>query len=106
MRRRSAGQLEMLLLAVLAGAPRHGYAVIEALRERSEGAFDLAEGTVYPALRRLEHAGLVRSRWSEVEGRRRRVYAVTGSGAEVLTERRTEWTALVRGVDAVLGWSS
>lgn len=106
MRRQSAGQLEMLLLSVLAGAPRHGYAVIEALRERSEGAFDLAEGTVYPALRRLEAAGLVRSRWSEVEGRRRRVYAVTGAGASALAERRAEWSALVGSVDAVLGWSS
>jgi PadR family transcriptional regulator len=104
-RQQSAGQLDLLLLSVVAGTPRHGYAVIEALRERSEGAFELAEGTVYPALRRLEDTGLVASRWTEVDGRRRRVYRLTGAGTAALAARREEWTALVRGVDAVLAWA-
>ncbi len=68
------GHLDMLLLAALEGGPRHGYAVKEALREGSGGRFDLPTGTVYPALHRLEKAGLIAGSWSVVEGRRRRSY--------------------------------
>ena len=68
------GHLDALVLATLGDEPLHGYAVIEALRTRSEGAFDLAEGTVYPVLHRLEADGLLTSSWSTAAGRRRRVY--------------------------------
>ncbi len=97
------GHLDVLLLAVVDLTPAHGYAIISALREQSEGAFDLPEGTVYPALHRLEDAGLVSSRWGEVGGRRRRVYQLTGTGATALAERRREWRHFVVGVDNVLG---
>ena len=100
------GQLELLVLAVLDGAPRHGYAIITALRDRSDGDFDLPEGTVYPALHRMEERGLVSSRWADASGRRRRVYALTPTGAAALVERRTEWRSFTRGVDAVLAWSA
>jgi len=56
-RERLKGHLDLLLLSVLAAGPAHGYAIITALRARSEGTFDLPEGTVYPALQRLEDAG-------------------------------------------------
>jgi DNA-binding PadR family transcriptional regulator len=59
------GQIDLLLLSVLASGPAHGYRVIERLREQSEGAFDLTEGTVYPALHRLERTGLLESHWSD-----------------------------------------
>ena len=65
------GHLDTLLLAMLEGGPRHGYAVIEALREGSDGRFDLPTGTVYPALHRLERAGLISGSWSVVDGRRK-----------------------------------
>ena len=74
------GHLDGLVLAVLATGPSHGYGLIEALRDRSGGVFDLPEGSVYPALHRLERAGLVASGWSEVGGRRRRVYCLTAAG--------------------------
>jgi PadR family transcriptional regulator, regulatory protein PadR len=99
------GHLDLLLLSVLEGTPRHGYAIISALRDRSDGEFDLPEGTVYPALHRLEAAGLVASRWSDEGGRRRRVYRLSGTGAAALVERRAEWTSFANGVHAVLGWS-
>jgi DNA-binding PadR family transcriptional regulator len=102
---RLAGQLDLLLLATLDGAPRHGYAVIEALRDRSDGTFDLPEGTVYPALHRLEHAGMVESWWAEVDGRRRRMYRLSGAGAAALVERRREWTTFATGVESILGWA-
>jgi DNA-binding PadR family transcriptional regulator len=90
------------VLAVLADEPLHGYAVIEALRSRSEGAFELAEGTLYPVLHRLEADGLLASSWSEAAGRRRRVYRLTRNGRRALARRREEWSSFVRAVDAVL----
>src|SRR5688500_10994413 len=85
------GHLDVMLLAVLEDSPRHGYAIIEALREKSAEVFDLPEGTVYPALHRLERAGLLESEWNDVGGRRRRRYKLTTSGTRALGERRAEW---------------
>jgi PadR family transcriptional regulator len=96
------GHLDALILAVLADGPLHGYAIIEKLKRRSEGALELPEGTVYPALHRLEAAGLLSSEWSEGEGRRRRVYELTRGGRRELGERRNEWHAFARAVEAVL----
>jgi PadR family transcriptional regulator PadR len=96
------GHVDHLLLAVLEDAPAHGYRLVEALRERSSGAFDLAEGTVYPSLYRLERKGLVASRWARVDGRRRRVYRLTSSGGDALRRHRTEWRAFARALDAVV----
>src|SRR4051812_19391676 len=96
------GHLDLLLLSVLTGGAAHGYAIIGELRERSEGAFDLPEGTVYPALHRLEKNGLLRSYWAERSGRRRRLYELTAAGATALAGMRDEWRAFSRGVQAVL----
>ena len=81
----------LLVLATLARGPRHGYGLVEELRDVSDGAFDLAEGTVYPALYRLEAAGLLSSSWSHVSGRRRRVYRLTRRGLSELAKERREW---------------
>ena len=102
-RERLKGNLDLLLLSILAAGPAHGYAIISALRERSEGTFDLPEGTIYPALHRLEKAGLLASSWAQAEGRRRRVYGLTDAGAAALAAQRTEWRKFARGVQAVLG---
>jgi len=97
------GHLDALVLATLRGGPAHGYAVIEELKRRSEGAFDLAEGTVYPVLHRLEAEGLLASSWSTVSGRRRRVYRLTRRGQKALAAREADWRAFSRAVEAVLG---
>ena len=97
------GHLEMLLLSAVRGEPAHGYAIAERLRARSDGVFDLPEGTLYPALHRLERAGLLASRWSEVNGRRRRVYSLTRKGERALVERQAEWRDFSRAVQAVVG---
>lgn len=99
------GSLELLLLAVLAPGPAHGYAVIGALRERSDGDFDLPEGTIYPALHKLERMGLVRSSWEVGGGRRRRVYSLTEGGGRALREQRAEWATFQRSVHSVLALS-
>lgn len=96
------GHLDLLLLSVLTGGAAHGYAIIRALRERSDGAFDLPEGTIYPALHRLEKSGLLRSYWAERSGRRRRLYELTAAGATAQAELREEWRAFSHGVQAVL----
>jgi len=96
------GHLDLLLLAVLEKGPAHGYAVIESLRARSGGTFDLPEGTVYPALHRLEKDGLLSSQWSEGTGRRRRVYQLTPKGITVLARRQAEWQQFSRAVDATV----
>ncbi len=92
-----------MLLAVLSGGPLHGYGVTEELRRRSGGEFDLAEGTIYPALHRLESSGLLVSRWEVVGGRRRRVYALSSSGRSAVVDRRASWQAFRSAVDAVFG---
>jgi DNA-binding PadR family transcriptional regulator len=97
------GHLDALLLAVVADGPVHGYAVVERLRERSDGEFNLPEGTVYPALHRLEADGLLQSRWTIAAGRRRRQYELTDRGRAALGERSAEWRRFASAVEQVLG---
>lgn len=98
------GHLDLLLLSVLSEAPLHGYAVIEVLRAKSGDAFDLPEGTVYPALHRLERERLIRSRWESGENaRRRRLYTLTPSGKRHLAKRKAEWSGFAQAVGAVVG---
>jgi PadR family transcriptional regulator len=97
------GNVDALLLAAVGEGEAHGYGIVETLRARSDGAFDLAEGTVYPALYRLERQGLLESYWDEVGGRRRRVYRLTTRGSAALAERKREWSDFSRAMQAVLG---
>ena len=96
------GHLDLLLLAALKAGPAHGYAVIQEVRRRSGGAFDLPEGTIYPALHRLERGGLIKSEWSEATGRRRRVYHLTRSGHGALAEKTRSWQRFARGMAGAL----
>jgi DNA-binding PadR family transcriptional regulator len=96
------GHLDALLLAALEGGPRHGYAVIEALRSGSGGALDLPTGTVYPALHRLQRAGLIASEWHTVGGRRRRAYQLTESGHAALQQHRDVWDQFSAAVTVLL----
>jgi DNA-binding PadR family transcriptional regulator len=96
------GHLDALLLAVLESGPQHGYAIIEALQERSDGALSLPTGTVYPALRRLERAGHVAGTWSTVGGRERRTYELTDAGRRVLAAERSAWREFTATITSVL----
>jgi transcriptional regulator len=97
------GHLDLLLLAILAEGSAHGYAVIESLRQRSGGLFDLPEGTIYPALHRLENQGLLGSRWSEESARRKRIYHLTPKGQKALSDRQDEWKKFSRAINATVG---
>lgn len=96
------GHLDLLLLAIVAERPAHGYAIIESLRDRSDGTFDLPEGTVYPALHRLEDAGSIQSYWATGASRKRRIYELTAAGREALQAKRREWSDFASGVGAIL----
>src|SRR5271155_23400 len=105
-RERLKGNLDLLLLSVVSSGPAHGYAIISALRDRSGGTFDLPEGTIYPALHRLEDAGLLARTWARAEGRRLRVSGLTARGVAALAAQQTEWRRFAGGVPAVLGWAT
>lgn len=97
------GHLDLLLLAIVQDGPQHGYAIIEALRERSDGAIDLPDGTVYPALHRLESAGLLSSERSHVDGRPRRTYSITSGGKKAVAPKGQEFSAFARVVQNIVG---
>ncbi len=98
------GHLDAIVLAALEAGPAHGYAIIEVIKQKSANTFDLPEGTVYPALHRLEQAGLLSSHWMTPEGgRRRRVYALTRAGSKALADRRKAWGRFSQAVDTMLG---
>lgn len=96
------GHLDLLLLAVVSNGSAHGYHIARRLAEASGGAVELPEGTLYPALHRLESKGLLASSWAEVGGRRRRVYELTPAGREALARERVEWGSFAQAVESVL----
>ncbi|GAA3804894.1 helix-turn-helix transcriptional regulator [Sphaerisporangium flaviroseum] len=96
------GHMDALLLSVLEHEPLHGYAIIEALQERSGGALSVPTGTVYPALRRLERVGYLTSEWATVGGRKRRTYRLTRDGHKALAGERSAWAAFTDAIGSVL----
>lgn len=93
----------MLLLGVLASGPAHGYALASELHRLSNGLLVVVEGSLYPALHRLEASGLVSSSWDNETGRRRRLYALTAKGKKALKEETQAWVEFRDCVDEVLG---
>jgi PadR family transcriptional regulator, regulatory protein PadR len=94
--------LELLVLTALKSGPGHGYSIIGSIRERSGGEFELLEGSLYPALHRLERNGLVTSSWSEVGGRKRRVYELSRKGRAAVAEHRNDWRRFERAMNLLL----
>jgi PadR family transcriptional regulator, regulatory protein PadR len=98
------GHLDMIVLAALAAGPAHGYGVIQEIRRRSGGAFDLPEGTVYPVLHRLEQAGLLASHWTVgTSGRKRRVYSLTRRGNRSFADQQGAWHRFADAIGGLLG---
>lgn len=96
------GHLNNLILAVLAEQPAHGYAVMQALYDFSDGAIDMPEGSIYPALYRLERQGFIVSEKVHFEGRDRRVYRLTPRGLSELDQARDDWLSFKAAVEAIL----
>lgn len=101
------GHLDLIVLAALSAGPAHGYAIIETIKRKSGQAFDLPEGTIYPALHRLEQAGYLSSRWTIADsGRKRRVYALTRRGQRALADRRVVWERFANAIGGLLQGTS
>lgn len=97
------GSLDLLVLRVLARGPAHGYAIASAIASASADLLRVEEGSLYPALRRMEHDGLLRAEWRVTETNRRvREYRLTARGRERLEDERTRWQRVAKGVALVL----
>ena len=97
------GAVEMLMLEVISHGPTYGYEIAQTVTGRSNGYFELKEGSLYPALHRLEQQKLVTAFWQEVDGRRRKYYKLSASGQKALAAKKSEWRAFANGVQGVLG---
>jgi DNA-binding PadR family transcriptional regulator len=95
----------MLILEVIASGPTYGYEITQTVAARSNGYFALKEGSLYPALHRMERGKLLRSLWREAEGRRRKYYELTDAGRAELAARKQSWRSFAAGVSGVLGLS-
>jgi|ERR1700733_5853328 PadR family transcriptional regulator, regulatory protein PadR len=98
-----AGTLELLILKSIAHCPKHGFAIALHVQSVSDGLLRVEEGSLYPALHRLEREKLIHGEWRTTENSRRaRVYSLTRSGAARLTEIESSWSALAKGVQKLL----
>lgn len=96
------GSAELIILALLEDRMRHGYEISRLIEDRSEGALRFNAASLYPILYRLEAEGLIRGRWVEKGGqRRRRYYRLMAAGRRALAQRRRDWLEFVRALERV-----
>lgn len=97
------GNTDSLLLCLISRQPTYGYQIVKELEKRSNGYFQFKEGTLYPALHRLEREGLIEAKWQILaNGQQRRYYYITGKGQQVLTTRLATWQDFSTAVKAVM----
>ena len=97
------GTLDLLILKTLSWGPMHGYSVARLIRERSDGAFLIEEGALYPALHRLERQGWIESDWGLSENNRKaKFYRLTAKGKRQLTVETSKWEKLARAIAGIL----
>ena len=96
------GTLPALILEALESGPEHGYSIAQRIKERSRGVLDFKEGTLYPALHKLESEGRIDSTEEVENGRVRRYYRITPTGRKALATEREEWRTLSRAVSLIL----
>ncbi len=97
------GNTDSLLLCLISREPTYGYKVVKELEQRSNGYFRFKEGTLYPALHRLEREGLIQGKWQILaNGQQRRYYYITEKGKEVLAARLATWQDFSTAVKAVM----
>ena len=98
------GSTTVLILNMLAERPMYGYQISKELKRRSNGYFTFKEGTLYPALHRMEKGGLLRSEWQVVEkGPSRKYYHITEEGRRVLADSAQEWATFSQRLLSILG---
>ncbi len=97
------GSTYLMILSVLESKDLYGYKIIRELEIRSENAFEMSEGTLYPILHALEKEKFLESYWKEFEGRKRKYYHITKKGLNQLEEKKEEWRSFTVSVNQVLG---
>ena len=98
------GNIYSLLLCLLGQQPMYGYQIIKELDSKSEGYFKYKEGTLYPALHRLEKEGLLEGKWEPAAGgRQRRYYHITNKGIKILAEKKTQWLDFLTAMNMIIG---
>jgi|SRR6185437_9757160 len=97
------GTLPVLILEAIARTPSHGYRIAQEIKERSKGVLDFKEGTLYPALHKLESEGMVESYEETENARPRRYYRITRAGRTALARDRKEWREVSQAVTMILG---
>ena len=97
------GSIDSLLLCLVAQQPMYGYQIIKDLERRSQGYFKFKEGTLYPALHRLERAGLILGRWQVLpNGQQRKYYHITEKGLSTLVEKRGQWQDFLTAMNLII----
>src|SRR5215472_13445215 len=97
------GTVDMLILEIISAGPSYGYQIAQTVLERSRGYFEITEGSLYPALHRLERQKYLESFWKEADGRERKYYKLTPAGRAALAAKKKEWKQFVAGARAILG---
>jgi PadR family transcriptional regulator, regulatory protein PadR len=98
-----SGAVEMLILEVISTGPTYGYQISQEVISRSKGYFELTEGSLYPALHRLERQTMLAAEWKRTDGRRRKYYRLTADGRKALAAKKQEWQLFAKGVGGVIG---
>jgi len=97
------GNVDSLLLCLIGQQPMYGYQIIKELGKRSQGYFKFTEGTLYPALHRLEKAGLIRGKWQSLpNGQQRKYYHITNKGLSILVEKRSQWQDFLVAMNLII----
>lgn len=97
------GSTDSLLLCLIGQQPMYGYQIIKELERRSQGYFKFKEGTLYPALHRLERTGLIIGRWQTLpSGRQRRYYHITDKGRSTLVAKRSQWQEFLAAMNLII----
>ncbi len=95
--------IDSLLLSLIGQQPMYGYQIIKELEKRSQGYFKFKEGTLYPALHRLETEGLIIGKWETLpNGRQRRYYYITARGHRLLLEKRSQWQDFATAANLII----
>jgi len=98
-----AGSIDSLLLCLISQQPMYGYQIIKELEQRSQGYFKFKEGTLYPALHRLERAGVIQGKWQALEnGQQRKYYSITEKGLSILAEKRNQWRDFLAAMNLII----
>jgi PadR family transcriptional regulator PadR len=97
------GTLDLLILQVIAHEPVHGWAIAQRLKQMSKGVLQVSQGSLYPALHKLEQHGWIQGKWAESDNHRRaKYYSLTRAGRKALTQETAQWERLTAAISLIV----